>query len=650
MSSTLPLLVLVSSLAHTIYVPQRHELSHVPLDPPHVIRKRSFDQSLRISVFYDSTINALDSAKKTLVQQQLLPNARDYWSNILSVKQTTTPILLNRDCVTNGVYFVANQPRHCERMLSRTGCASVTQCGTVQVQADHLQACYSCLRGKRSCEQESGSVAGAGVANSDYVLYVSSNQTAECGSGSFSDSNAAENVAYAGHCQQDLATDRPVFGFINICPNLLSTSVDMYGQQLAIIKHEILHALGFSVSLYAFYRDSNGNPRTARDSNNYPMSYNQNGPYYVWDNTTIATVTRNNWQTRSGVISHNVNIVVTPKVKEVARTHFNCPLLDGVELENQGSAQTAFSHWEKRLLENEAMTGTFTQNPVFSEITFALLEDSGWYKPDYSKADRLNWGKNAGCSFTTQSCGSPINSNNPAPFCTALKQQPFQLRCTVDRLAVALCNMVKYTADLDSEYQYFTSIEDVSSELGSYGGSVQLADYCPYDQEFTWTSSGQVIRGSRCRPSDNSPTSSSNYGLETYGSQSMCIEQGEAWKRSRMVGSREETVTAINWGSGCYKVKCHSSSRSYDVIFAQCTYSCQNEGDRINVNQVDGEWTYTGSLICASYESVCWDAELQNTVANSECPDQPGDGGGGAEKSSVCLPALTVIFLLRYLF
>ena len=32
-------------------------------------------------------------------------------------------------------------------------------------------------------------------------------------------------------------------GFINICPNLLSTSVDMYGQQLAIVKHEVLHAL-----------------------------------------------------------------------------------------------------------------------------------------------------------------------------------------------------------------------------------------------------------------------------------------------------------------------------------------------------------------------------------------------------------------------
>lgn len=33
---------------------------------------------------------------------------------------------------------------------------------------------------------------------------------------------------------------------------------------LSTVKHEILHALGFSVSLYAFYRDENGEPLTKR--------------------------------------------------------------------------------------------------------------------------------------------------------------------------------------------------------------------------------------------------------------------------------------------------------------------------------------------------------------------------------------------------
>lgn len=36
------------------------------------------------------------------------------------------------------------------------------------------------------------------------------------------------------------------------------------------MKHEILHALGFSVSLFAFYRDGNGNPLTPREDNGKP--------------------------------------------------------------------------------------------------------------------------------------------------------------------------------------------------------------------------------------------------------------------------------------------------------------------------------------------------------------------------------------------
>ena len=38
----------------------------------------------------------------------------------------------------------------------------------------------------------------------DYVLYVSSEQTGLCGTGL----SAAENVAYAGHCQQEQSLDR----------------------------------------------------------------------------------------------------------------------------------------------------------------------------------------------------------------------------------------------------------------------------------------------------------------------------------------------------------------------------------------------------------------------------------------------------------
>ena len=43
-------------------------------------------------------------------------------------------------------------------------------------------------------------------------------------------------------------------------------------------------------------------------------------------------------------------------------------------------------------------------------------------------------------------------------------------------------------------------------DVGFYGGSVALADYCPYIQEFTWRSNNVVVRGSHCMYEENNPS------------------------------------------------------------------------------------------------------------------------------------------------
>ena len=43
-------------------------------------------------------------------------------------------------------------------------------------------------------------------------------------------------------------------------------------------------------------------------------------------------------------------------------------------------------------------------------------------------------------------------------------------------------------------------------DVGYYGGSVALADYCPYIQEFTWRSNNVVVRGSHCMYEENNPS------------------------------------------------------------------------------------------------------------------------------------------------
>lgn len=109
------------------------------------------------------------------------------------------------------------------------------------------------------------------------------------------------------------------------------------------------------------------------------------------------------------------------------------------------------------------------------------------------------------------------------PFCNKVKRDPLQTECTDDRTSVALCNLVRHDYLLPELYQVihcwkfksllkclysqnFDAIQHVEPGTeGYYGGSVSLADYCPYIQEFTWRSNNVIVRGSHCQYADNNP-------------------------------------------------------------------------------------------------------------------------------------------------
>lgn len=72
---------------------------------------------------------------------------------------------------------------------------------------------------------------------------------------------------------------------------------------------------------------------------------------HQWSNDTIRRVRRPGWSVRGGTVTRAVDVMVTPRVAQEARAHFNCPQLEGAELEDQGGEGTALTHWEKRILE-----------------------------------------------------------------------------------------------------------------------------------------------------------------------------------------------------------------------------------------------------------------------------------------------------------
>ncbi|XP_061727477.1 leishmanolysin-like peptidase [Cydia pomonella] len=596
----------------------------VHIEAAHLVKKRSIDQPLRISIFYDHSVYRLEPEKFDMINNTILPKAVKFWEEALKVRKTGGPIKLNRKCPTRQV-FVRGGRSHCI-----DSCSAETMCGEVRVPEHHLNPCYVCNSTGQNCralprrritiEDDTTEITGnaltdgaevtdmpeleeeepIGVENTDFVLYVSAVETERCRRGL--------TVAYASHCQQESALDRPVAGHANFCPGELSTKYRDLPSLLSTVQHEMLHALGFSVSLFAFYRDDNGEPLMERrpDTGNPPLD--EELQIHKWSDRVVRNVTRKKWMIRGGYIERTFHMIVTPRVVKEVREHFNCSTLEGAELEDQGGDGTALTHWEKRLFENEAMTGTHTQNSVFSRITLALMEDTGWYRADYSVAAPLDWGRGLGCQFATTSCKQWLNTQrlrrkNPAPFCERIKGDPLRTECSPRRSAVVLCNLVRHENILPRAYQHFDTLPNVApGEEAHYGGSVSLADYCPYLQEFTWRHKSVLIRGSRCEYEENTPKTDVNFALENYGAHSKCFDHSDrVWEQKSCRQIREWQ----HWGSGCYKYKCESGR--LHIVVGNYSYTCFHAGQVLQIRIIKRGWLHKGGVVCPPCREVCAD-------------------------------------------
>ncbi|RXG73912.1 Leishmanolysin-like peptidase [Armadillidium vulgare] len=321
------------------------------------------------------------------------------------------------------------------------------------VPKEHLNGCRVCDSVGNDCHLQTPAK-GKGILDTDFIFYISALETDRCKKGF--------TVAYAAHCQQESTLDRPIAGHVNLCPFSISIKKQEVQTLLSTVKHEILHALGFSVSLYAYFRDDNGEPLTERTESGKPP-LNEQLQARQWGDKTIKKIVRNDWLVREGEIKKQIYMMVTPNVAREAKMHFACPTLEGGELEDQGFDGTALTHWEKRAFENEAMTGTHTQNPVYSRITLALMEDTGWYYANYDMAQPLKWGEGLGCTFAKGSCMKWITEQiskgrSIHPYCNKVKNDPLETECTDDR-----------------------------------------------NSEFTWKSQNVVVRGSHCHFKENKP-------------------------------------------------------------------------------------------------------------------------------------------------
>ncbi|XP_033711609.2 leishmanolysin-like peptidase isoform X4 [Tursiops truncatus] len=472
------------------HVPSESEvINKVHLKANHII-KRDVNEHLRIKTVYDKSIEELLPEKRHLVKTKLFPQAVSYLEKTFQVRRPAGTILLSRQCATNQYQYLRKENDH--HRCCTGECAEHTRCGPVIVPEEHLQQCRVCCGGKWPCGAV-GVPDQEGVRDADFVLYVGALATERC---------SHENIiSYAAYCQQEAKMDRPIAGYANLCPNMISTQPQEFVGMLSTVKHEIIHALGFSAGLFAFYHDKDGNPLTSR-------------------------------------------------------------FADGL--------------------------------PPFNY---------SWYKANYSMAEKLDWGRGLGCDFVRRSCKFWIDQQRQkrqmlSPYCNTLRSNPLQLTCRQDQRAVAVCNLQKFPKPLPQEYQYFDELSGVPAEdLPYYGGSVEIADYCPFSQEFSWHLSGEYQRSSDCRVLENQPDLFKNYGAEKYGPHSVCLIQKSAFVMEKC----ERKLSYPDWGSGCYQVSC--SPQGLKVWVQDTSYLCSRAGQVLPVSIQMNGWIHDGNLLCPS----CWD-------------------------------------------
>ena len=209
---------------------------------------------------------------------------------------------------------------------------------------------------------------GTGQSNSDYHFFVSA----------VNDSTVSY-LAWATFCMMDSTTGRPIMGQINYnifyMTDLTSAG---YIQSMDTTVHEMAHALVYSFGLFKMYRDPSGN---------------------IYGDSAIQNLT-----IRGLLTPH----LVTPNVKQWAIDHYGCSSIVGMQLENQGSAGSAYSHWERTVAYDELMTASrLGPSKSFTGVTWAAFKDSNWYLVDDSSADNLGWGYKKGCNFFNLACQAP---------------------------------------------------------------------------------------------------------------------------------------------------------------------------------------------------------------------------------------------------
>ncbi|XP_056383111.1 ciliated left-right organizer metallopeptidase isoform X2 [Hyla sarda] len=336
--------------------------THV-VSPPAVIphKTRIFRRSttwapqmpLRVTPWYLPGETALLTPSQSTQLHSAMREVTKIISNMLSVHRSEGPLLLNRDMnkYCRSVWGDPSLPNY-KRCGSRDNSYHGERCLDVVIPDSHLYG-YE-VWPMNGIEPDHVTPSGTGVLDTDFLLYVRVAQTEKC-------ALQPSVIAYAAYCQLD-HSGRPIAGVIVFCPKRLKDGIYQHQHVMQVCLHEILHALGFSSSLFERWID---------------CSFSG----HMCSSRSRVTNTDERGQLR----------IYTPNVMQRMGEHLGAGSV-GAPLENQESP--ASSHWESRIMQGSILTASLSPPHLtfLDPITLAAFQDMGWYGVNTSIHSHLVWG------------------------------------------------------------------------------------------------------------------------------------------------------------------------------------------------------------------------------------------------------------------
>ncbi|GET86507.1 GP63, leishmanolysin [Leishmania tarentolae] len=366
-----------------------------------------------------------------------------------------------------------------------------------------------------------------GLSNTDFVLYVAS---VPCNSGA---------LAWGLTCQV-FPDGRPAVGVINIpAANIASR----YNQAVTrVVAHEMAHALGFSRKLFeaAGMLHNISNVRGKPDS---------------------------------------VPVINSSTVMAKARQHYGCDTLEYLEMEDAGGKSYVGDHIKMRNAKDELMAANVTAG-YYTALTMAVFQDLGFYQADFSMAEVMPWGKDAGCTFLSEKCMEKNITKWPKMFCNSTEQI---FRCPTNRLALGSCVITRNKTAVPKYFQYFTK--------APLSGSSALMDYCPVVMPHS--------KGS-CAQSD-SKASTHLKAFNLFSDAARCIDG--VFMPKRLKGTES---LATPYAGLCANVRCNTATRKYSVqVRGSTRYVRCTPGRKVDLSSISDAFEKGGYITCPPYVPVC---------------------------------------------